>query len=359
MQQDDVKREEEPSLPVVSDDLKKWWAFLGSCLVMAFILIFILVIWKPESGFDDKSIWDLLELLIVPLALVFIAFLFNIAQQRREHDIATKQRQQDREIADKERKTDREIARDRNEEEELRAYFDRMAELMLEHELRPQAEQSEQDTAEENDNPTPADAADATNDETAATIARARTLAVLRSIQDPVRKGSVVRFLYESRLIDKEKPVVTLAGADLREADLRGAHLQEANLYKADLRGAYLRWSNLYKVNLCETPLYEADLREAILYETSLHMTILTRADLRGAHLKGAKLYFASMQEANLYGANLQGTHLQGAKLEGTNLEGVQTDEHTNFENARYNNKTILPYKGFTFPASAVNVDER
>ena len=67
-----------------------------------------------------------------------------------------------------------------------------------------------------------------------------------------------------------------------------------ANLYEADLRGA----------NLYEADLYEANLRGANLYE----------ADLRGADLREANLYEADLREANLRGANLYGADLYGAR---------------------------------------------
>ena len=47
-------------------------------------------------------------------------------------------------------------------------------------------------------------------------VARTRTLAVLRTL-DGTRKGIVLRFLKEAGLIDKEKTIVDLEGADLIE----------------------------------------------------------------------------------------------------------------------------------------------
>ena len=70
-----------------------------------------------------------------------------------------------------------------------------------------------------------------------------------------------------------------LGGADLRYADLEGAHLANADLRGADLRGADLR-----------------------------------RADLAGANLAGADLRRADLRSADLAGANLAGADLRGAK---------------------------------------------
>ena len=50
-------------------------------------------------------------------------------------------------------------------------------------------------------------------------IARVRTLTVLTRL-DGKRKGSVIQFLYESELIDKNKTIIDLLGADLNNAEL-------------------------------------------------------------------------------------------------------------------------------------------
>jgi uncharacterized protein YjbI with pentapeptide repeats len=69
-----------------------------------------------------------------------------------------------------------------------------------------------------------------------------------------------VQFLYESGLIAKDHPILTLSGADLGEADLSertapsGAvlrtDLRGANLSRADLRGANLHEANPTGANL-------------------------------------------------------------------------------------------------------------
>ena len=60
-------------------------------------------------------------------------------------------------------------------------------------------------------------------------------------------------------------------GADLREADLRGANLHGAILRGANLREADLRGANLGEAILRGANLGEADLRGADLYMANLH----------------------------------------------------------------------------------------
>ncbi len=67
------------------------------------------------------------------------------------------------------------------------------------------------------------------------TVARAQTLAVLEGL-DPDRKRILLQFLYESNLIKVDKPVISLAGANLEEAKLEGASLNSAHLEGADLQ---------------------------------------------------------------------------------------------------------------------------
>jgi len=82
------------------------------------------------------------------------------------------------------------------------------------------------------------------------TVARAQTLSILQSIDDPDRKRTLLHFLYESGLLYKNRPVIDLPRADLSRANLYGANLSGANLSKADLREADLRGANLYGADL-------------------------------------------------------------------------------------------------------------
>jgi len=137
-------------------------------------------------------------------------------------------------------------------------------------------------------------------DEEVRTLARARTLTVLPSL-DGFRKRSVVEFLYESGLITKEHSVLDLQGADLSGANLDGSDLRWANLdgavlsgtklSEAYLSGADLSETNLIRANLRGANLSEADLRGVALREASLAQAIVTVEQLEQARsLEGATL---------------------------------------------------------------------
>jgi Pentapeptide repeats (8 copies) len=96
------------------------------------------------------------------------------------------------------------------------------------------------------------------------TVVRAQTLTVLEGL-DPDRKRILLLFLYESGLIHKDKPVVSLAFANLRHANLRMADLKHANLSDAILNGADLRDAFLWDANLSGANLRDAYLNDARL----------------------------------------------------------------------------------------------
>ena len=101
-------------------------------------------------------------------------------------------------------------------------------------------------------------------------------------------------------------------GADLSEADLRGANLYKANFSDADLSGANLGYADLRGANLTG-----ADLTGAYLYN----------ANLSKADLSGANPYNAVLRKANLKGANLTGVDLTVAYLTGAFFCNTKTSD--------------------------------
>src|SRR5258708_22001663 len=109
-----------------------WW-----CLGMSLIGLGIgLVIWAAYrfawsgTGFQGKTVWDWLQLLIIPFALALVALFFNLVNTRTERQRAQKRYEQDKEIAEKRYKQDKEIALDKQREDLLQAYLDRMSDLL-------------------------------------------------------------------------------------------------------------------------------------------------------------------------------------------------------------------------------------
>jgi len=176
----------------------------------------------------------------------------------------------------------------------LQAYLDEIGQLLLDKKLQPE-----------------------NSDDEARTLARARTLTILERLKPdpresasptgsfrpgPDRKRSVLQFLYESNLINKENVVVDLSEANLRDADLRNIDLSSADLTEANLTRANLFIAGLKYADLSGATLEEADLRNATLTEANL-----THANLRDAELGNTRLIDADLTGANLSGADLQG----------------------------------------------------
>lgn len=262
---------------------------------------------RPRTG--GKSFWDwlnLIGLLLIPLVVGAATIGFGLLQL----DLANIQHQQDQQRA-----------LDQQQATILQTYIDNIQDLLLNHHL---LEANEYDPS----NPY----------YDVATLARARTLTALQGL-DPERKGLLVEFLYEAKLIGFQDnnnkthyPVIILYQADLRDAYFRDAYLSGAYLYSAYLSGAYLTWADLSSANLRCAIFNNAHLNNAKLDGAHLDTCSIPQpgivpyhlgADLRGADLRGATLRGADLNGATLVGANLIGADLSSANLYGTDLSSA------------------------------------
>lgn len=280
-------------------------------LGLLLIILFGSVLWETYQaknfGFASKTFWDWMELLLIPLVLAVAGFWFTHSQKQAELEIAEKSREEDRklaeqareldrEIAERERETDREIALERQQQQTLENYLDRMTELLLDRKLGSEAE------------------------EEVKRLARTWTLSVLRELKAK-RNQQIIQFLQELGFLTRGESVVDLGTANLSGVDLSGV-----NLARAYLRKINFHKTNLSGANLDEVDLIEANLSEANLAGTSLWGADLQRADLRGANLHEAYLQSARLPSANLEGADLRGANLRGIYLRETKLKGVKLE---------------------------------
>jgi uncharacterized protein YjbI with pentapeptide repeats len=222
-------------------------------------LLFIIVetVQAKNTGFETKTLWDWMELLVIPLVLATGAFYLNRSERVIE-----------RQAAEDRAKLEREIASDRQQEAVLQAYLDRIADSLLKEKLRTSKNKEIRN------------------------VARIRTLTVLRGL-DANRKGMLLRFLRDSSLID----VIELAGADFSKTKLNGADLSRANLSGIHLAGADLRESNLSEADLRESDLSGTNLNTATFREAKLNRANLSGADLSGAEITDKQLATAKSLE--------------------------------------------------------------
>lgn len=274
-----------------------WIKYLlyGSVTIVGGALAFILIETTRlrNTGFEGKSLWDWMELLIIPLVLAGGALLLNRSERNNE----------------------REITADRQREAALQSYLDRMSDLLLKEKLRT------------------------TRDKEVRNIARIRTLTVLRRL-DGSRKGIVLRFLQEAKLLTKEKNIVDLTGADLRGADLSDADLSNANLNSVDLSNASLVGANLNGVDLAGASLNGAILNGAQMDDANLNSAWLEGARLRKVSLKRADLRSAILTSvsfimADLSNARLNESYLNGADLRSALVTNKQLADANSFHDAR------------------------
>jgi uncharacterized protein YjbI with pentapeptide repeats len=248
--------------------------------------------WKKapdEEVQPSKTLWDWLQLLIVPAILIGVTFVWSETQARSDN------RREDRRIA-----ADRAAAEEARRDATLQAYLDQMSRLMLDRKLL---------TSKEGD--------------AVRAVARTVTLTALRRL-DGGRRAQVARFLYEARLVRSQRPRISLLAADLGGAQLRYAFLIGVNLDGANLAGADLASAHLEGARLNIVDLPGADLTRSNLTGAHLIVSNLQGADLGGANLKGADLGGAFLARANLRGANLASAHLKGAHLSGAYLDGAK-----------------------------------
>jgi uncharacterized protein YjbI with pentapeptide repeats len=263
------------------------------------------------AGHTSKSLWDWLQLLIVPLALALAAFVFNAAQDSRDRE-----REEDRAAREQVR------ADDRTREDALRGYLQQMSSLITEHHLRSRRADLDQ-------RPTDAQA-----------LARTLTLTVLRRL-DGERRGLVVQFLYEAGVISPTRHWVSSRGPRCarpgRQRCWRPVPL-ETGLPRVRLDGADLR---------------EAVLRDQVFVSAfgrcltcgsrgSRPVAKVVAADLSGADLRNADLHGVDARGVNFDGANLRGADLGSATLAGATFDGACLTK-ARFDHAIFKNDQDWP----------------
>ena len=172
--------------------IKRRWVVIGVAICLIVVIVLIIIGYRFDgTGFNayigpqlkpyqqyrpEKTFWDWMQLLIIPFVLAIIALLFNLAMSRNEQNITEQRYRNDLMITEQRYQNDRELAADKEREDLLQAYLDRMSDLLLNDHLRTSHPSDE-----------------------VRYIARARTLTVLSRLDGGCR-SSLLLFLYESEL---------------------------------------------------------------------------------------------------------------------------------------------------------------
>lgn len=218
---------------------------------------------QPFFDLGQKTLWDWLSLLVVPLFLFWVSLQFNKTQQQ----VADNQRQQ----------------------ELLRGYFEQISTLLLNYDLKSASEYSE-----------------------AKSVAAALTASTLRDL-DFSRRNSLMRFLRSTGL------AAPLPGATSEAGVLSGADLSGVDLSNTALNGIDLHSADLTSANLTQTDLGGG----ANLENVRFINTNLTGADFDNAALDGAVFAYSDLKNAQ----NLTDEQFSQVKLCNTRLpNGSESD---------------------------------
>ena len=169
----------------LSPSVKSWKIFVVSILLFLAILMLIhqgySLTW---TGFGDfiaangetvrgKTLWDWMQLFLIPIFLSVVVFFLNHSERMSEREA----------LADRERKV------------AFQAYLDRMTDLLLKEKLRVTKKMEVRD------------------------VARIRSITVLEGL-DTNQKRIVLLFFTEAGLIT-QKPIIDLSEANLNRVDLQ------------------------------------------------------------------------------------------------------------------------------------------
>ncbi|MCB9418801.1 MAG: pentapeptide repeat-containing protein [Ardenticatenaceae bacterium] len=318
------------------------WLFITLILVISILVILGYIFsWAPigvvkysyktdgtlEGVKDIKTLWDWLDLFIIPVLIaVGIWWITRLDEKAKWHqekqDEINRKLREDQFRTEQQTKHDleKELSIDTQRQVNLESYFDRITNLILEWGL-----------------------LDSSDESAVRTIARAITLATFRGL-DGHRKGRLVRFLAEAKLISGPQPKIILSGADMRQINLQKANFNNINLTRANLSNSMLNQINLNKAhlirckltgatishaNLRQAKLDRANLNSSNLVETNLSDASLIKVSFKDADLRKAILTTAKVNGANFTNADLRGTDLQYTNLDGVKLFGVKYDSTT------------------------------
>lgn len=259
-------------------------------LLLSLICYIGYLVFLPEppkwSGFGEsiknpniepaKTLFDWLDLLIIPLSLGLLGWLYKEAEKTKTM------------------KTEQERARN----ETLNSFINVMTDLLQNQNL--------------SNNPSSQIRA----------IAKTRINMALSNL-DGARKGQVLQFLFESELI-KITPKLRLIGANfndsildqivLYDSEIRGVNFKNASIKNANLNGIVFNSSNFEGANLSGSLVVSAD---------------FGYTNLTGCKLKNMDLTSVDFEGANLSNANLKGSKIKQAQLDSIlNKKGIKTSKN-------------------------------
>jgi len=203
---------------------------------------------ESKQGVRAKTLWDWLDLLVIPVVLAVIAWLYKEHEKFKNKNNEKTQRQN----------------------QALDDFIKIITDLNLNHGL---ATTSPKDGTKE--------------------IARSRVILILESIEGE-RKGEILQFLYESKLIDMN-PKLVLFGANFNKIQLSGIDLSEA-----EIRGAYFIDSDIQNVNIDNSIFIGCNFKNSNFSKSKVYKTDFSYSNLSGCLFNDMDLSSVNFEGANL-----------------------------------------------------------
>ena len=229
---------------------------------------------EKTNGPRAKTLWDWMDLLIIPLAIGLLAWILKEAEKEKANR----------------------SEEERSHNEALDSFIKVMTDLIINHNLTNGNSSFE-----------------------SRTIARTRINLAFSNLNG-VRKGQVLQFLFESGK-KKKNPKVNILGADIKGAILDGIVLSKAEIKGAYFNDASLKHSNLNGTSFIGSDFSGADLSNSLVKETDLSYTNLSKAKLRNMDLTSVNFEGADLTNANLRGSNINHQQLNAIfKKEGIKI---------------------------------------
>jgi uncharacterized protein YjbI with pentapeptide repeats len=339
-----------------------------SLIVLILLYLIIRTSFTNGTGFFDfidqkgnfhlgKTLWDWMELLIIPLSISIGVIIFNYLEKRNELN----------------------LEKEKMRGEVLYEYINSMTKMILDESFSGYSSLKQ------------------------ITIARIKTLTALRML-DGDRKGILINFLFEAGLIGGveeevesnrgisvyKEAIISLRGADLSYAFLTGDYRYEIpnprmgnqnfeghELWGIDLSGSNLSFAILDKVDLTDSKLVSANCRNASFINCRCVNTNFSNANCTGANFQQANFQNADFSNANLENANLSRSNIfssrfvhyynpnpegfsQKTNLKGANLKEADTLDcfiiPTQIKETKNHKKLILPNGYYSSKYSLINI---
>lgn len=215
-----------------------------------------------KNGPEPKKLWDWLDLLIIPLSVAIIGWIYKEYEKSKDEkkDFENKQN------------------------ETLDSYFRVISDLIIKSNL-----------------------LDINLNKESKIIARTRTIVAIEILNDE-RKGQVLQFLYESKLINNN--IIELLGANFKSSEVSGIVLKDTTI-----KGVYFCDSKFIRSYLDRSVFTACDFTNSDFSDSSMQNTNLSYTKLINCKLINIDLTTVDFEGADLTNADLTNSIILESQL--------------------------------------------